>query len=143
MALRTYGSGAMRVISPARSAVAPTVPRALYICPAKRGNTAANVERIALFAAIALAAIGRYAVTRYVKTEVKMRTMPVPKGTDPRRMGRIQGTEDVLVGVMAEREMAEGSLGKVVSARRSIPRVARIPPGMPMRRRVSGGGFPL
>jgi hypothetical protein len=68
---RTNGKGDITVVSPANSAVAPTVPSFMYIAPAKRGNAAANVERIALFAAMADAAIGRYAVTRYVKVEVK------------------------------------------------------------------------
>lgn len=66
----TYGSGAIKVVNPASSAVAPTVPSLAYIAGANRGNPAANDERIALFAAIADAAIGRYATTRYVKTEL-------------------------------------------------------------------------
>jgi len=61
----------MIVMSPARSAVAPTVPNRWYIAPAKSGNTAAKEERMALFDAIADAAMGRYAVTRYVKVDVK------------------------------------------------------------------------
>ena len=66
----THGSGAEMVVKPARRAVAPTVPRRSYICPAKSGNAAANDVRTAAFAAIADAAIGRYAVTRYVNTPV-------------------------------------------------------------------------
>ena len=66
----THGRGAMRVASPASKAVAPTVPSRSYICPAKSGNAAANDVRTAAFAAIADAAIGRYAVTRYVNTPV-------------------------------------------------------------------------
>jgi hypothetical protein len=48
-------------VSPARSAVAPTVPSLLYIAPANSGKAAANAERIALLDAMALAAMGRYA----------------------------------------------------------------------------------
>jgi hypothetical protein len=61
---RAYGSGAITVINPASSAVAPTVPSLAYIAPANKGNPAAKDERTALFAAIADAAIGRYATTR-------------------------------------------------------------------------------
>ena len=60
----TYGKGAIMVISPASRAVAPTVPNLWYIWPANNGKPAAKLDRTALFAAIALAAIGRYAVTR-------------------------------------------------------------------------------
>ena len=60
----TYGKGAITVINPARRAVAPTVPNLSYIWPANNGKPAAKLDRTALFAAIALAAIGRYAVTR-------------------------------------------------------------------------------
>lgn len=41
------------------------------MAPANSGKAAANVDRIALLLAIADAAMGRYAVTRYVNTEVK------------------------------------------------------------------------
>ncbi len=68
--MHTHWSGASTVVRPARSAVAPTAPRRSYIARANNGNTAANVERIALFAAIADAAIGRYAVTVYVNVDV-------------------------------------------------------------------------
>lgn len=57
--LYTNGNGTVNVITPANSAVAPTVPRPSYMNPAKSGKTAANVERIALFDAMALAAMGR------------------------------------------------------------------------------------
>lgn len=57
--VRAHGSGAITVVSPARSAVAPTEPSFEYIAGANRGNPAANDERIALFEAIADAAIGR------------------------------------------------------------------------------------
>lgn len=57
--LRTHGSGTITAVSPARSAVAPTVPRRWYIAGANRGNAAANVDRSALLEAIADAAIGR------------------------------------------------------------------------------------
>jgi len=67
----TYGKGAMMVVSPASNAVAPTVPSLAYIAGANSGNPAANELRIALFAAMADAAIGRYATTRYVKVDVK------------------------------------------------------------------------
>jgi hypothetical protein len=60
----THGSGAITVVKPARSAVAPTVPSLVYIAPANKGNPAANDERSALFAAMADAAMGRYATTR-------------------------------------------------------------------------------
>ena len=55
----TYGSGAAMVMTPARSAVAPSVPSLVYICPANSGNAAAKDERMNAFAAIAEAAIGR------------------------------------------------------------------------------------
>ena len=54
----------MAVARPARSTVAPTVPKARYICDANSGNAAANDERIAELLAIADAATGRYATTR-------------------------------------------------------------------------------
>ena len=60
----THGRGAIRVNNPARRAVAPTVPNVSYICPANSGKPAAKLDRTALFAAMALAAMGRYAVTR-------------------------------------------------------------------------------
>ena len=47
------------VMTPARSAVAPSVPSLVYICPANSGNAAAKDERMNAFAAIAEAAIGR------------------------------------------------------------------------------------
>lgn len=87
----TYGSGVMSVVSPASRAVAPTVPRRSYIWPANSGNTAANVDRSALLLAIADAAIGRYATTRYVNVDVKMKYTPAPNGTDA-MMGTIHGT---------------------------------------------------
>lgn len=80
--------------NPARRPVAPTTPSRAYICLAKSGKMAANAERRALLAAIADAAMGRYAVTRYVKTDWKMRSIPMPKGMEPKMMGRIQGMED-------------------------------------------------
>ena len=123
--MNTHGKGAMSVARPASSAVAPTVPRRSYICPAKSGNTAANVLRSALLLAIALAAIGRYATTRYVKTEVKMKTMPVPKGTDA-MIGTIHGTPRY-----------------VVNASQKSPMGASSPPTCPMMSPASGGGCPL
>ena len=66
----THGNGAMIVVRPANNAVAPTVPKRSYIAPANRGNTAAKVDRSALLLAMADAAIGRYAVTRYVNVDV-------------------------------------------------------------------------
>lgn len=72
LALRlTHGNGAMIVARPARRAVAPTVPSLLYMAPANSGNAAANADRSALLLAMAEAAIGRYAVTRYVNVDVK------------------------------------------------------------------------
>lgn len=79
------------VVRPARSAVAPTVPNLAYIVPANKGKTAAKDERVALLAAMAEAAMGRYAVTRYVNVEVKTKYIPAPKGTDA-MMGTIQCT---------------------------------------------------
>jgi hypothetical protein len=49
------------------------VPSARYICPANRGNAAANDVRIVVLDARALAAIGLYATTMYVKEDVKMK----------------------------------------------------------------------
>lgn len=65
-----HGSGAMRVISPARNAVAPTVPMRLYIWFANSGNAAPKHARMIAHPESAAAAIGRYAVTKYVKTEM-------------------------------------------------------------------------
>ena len=53
----THGSGAATVVSPASSAVAPTVPSRWYICPANSGKAAAEVVRTKAFAAIADAAM--------------------------------------------------------------------------------------
>lgn len=61
----------MAVVSPAKSAVAPTVPSRRYIATANSGNAAANALRNALLLAIAEAAMGRYAVTRYVNVDAK------------------------------------------------------------------------
>lgn len=91
MSRATHGIGAARVVKPASSAVAPTVPRRWYICPAKSGNAAANDVRTKVFEDIADAAIGRYAVTRYVKMVEKQKRMPMPNGTDA-IMGTIQCT---------------------------------------------------
>jgi hypothetical protein len=49
------------------------VPRARYICPANKGNAAANEVRIVVLHAMALAATGLYATTMYVKEEVKIK----------------------------------------------------------------------
>lgn len=49
----------MIAVIPAMRAVAPTVPSLAYRAPANNGKTAAKVDLIALFAAIAEAAIGR------------------------------------------------------------------------------------
>ena len=61
----------MAVVSPAKSAVAPTVPSRRYIVTANSVNAAANALRNALLLAIAEAAMGRYAVTRYVNVDAK------------------------------------------------------------------------
>jgi len=66
----THGNGAIIVVRPASNAVAPTVPNRSYIAPANRGNAAAKADRRALLLAMADAAIGRYAVTRYVNVDV-------------------------------------------------------------------------
>ena len=87
----TDGRGAASVVKPASNAVAPTVPRRTYICLAKRENPPAAPILMNALDAIADAAIGRYAVTRYVKIETKHHVMPTPKGTNA-RMGTIQGT---------------------------------------------------
>ena len=58
MMVFTDGSGADIVVNPANKAVAPTVPRRWYICPAKSGNAAANVVRTKVLAAMDDAAIG-------------------------------------------------------------------------------------
>ena len=65
----THGSVEANVVTPAKSAVAPTVPNLLYICLAKSGNAAAVAVLTNVFAAIALAAIGLYAVTVNVNIE--------------------------------------------------------------------------
>jgi hypothetical protein len=57
--VRTDGSGAMTVVRPASNAVDPTVPNLSYMAPANKGNTAPKDERIAVFAPMAEAAIGR------------------------------------------------------------------------------------
>lgn len=49
------------------------VPSALYICPANKGNAAANEVRIVVLHARAVAAIGLYATMMYVKEEVKIK----------------------------------------------------------------------
>lgn len=81
----------MIVARPARRAVAPTVPSLSYMAPANSGNAAANADRNALLLAMAEAAIGRYAVTRYVNVDVKTKYIPEPKGTDA-MIGAIQWT---------------------------------------------------
>ena len=77
----TYGNGAITSVNPANSAVAPTVPRVLYIAPANKGKPAAKQLRIALLAASALAENWRYATTRYVKLLVDAKYTRVPNGT--------------------------------------------------------------
>lgn len=79
------------VVKPANKAVAPTVPSRSYMNPAKRGNANAVVQRKNVLPAMADAAAGRYATTRYVNTEVKEKQTPVPKGMDA-MMGTIQWT---------------------------------------------------
>ncbi len=101
----------MSVNSPASNAVAPTVPSLVYIAPANSGNTAANDERRALFAAIADAAMGRYAVTRYVNTPVKMKYTPAPKGMEP-MMGPIQCTCLYVVKARMKRPVDGGGCGQ-------------------------------
>jgi hypothetical protein len=60
----------MIAVRPAIRAVAPTVPSLAYSDAANNGKTAAKVDLIALFAAIAEAAMGLYVVTRYVNVDV-------------------------------------------------------------------------
>ena len=69
----TYGSGAITVVSPASSDVAPTVPSLLYICPANRGNAAAKIVRIAALHVRADTAADWYASTMYVMEDVNMK----------------------------------------------------------------------
>ena len=120
----THGIGAASVVKPANKADAPTVPSRLYICPANSGNAAADDVRTKVFEDIADAAIGRYAVTRYVKIAEKQNRMPVPKGTDA-MMGTTQCT-----------------CGYVVNASQNRLTGMRTAPHMPMTRRISGGGCP-
>ena len=67
------------------------MPSRLYIAGANNGNTAANKDLKALFEAIADAAMGRYAVTRYVKVDVNPNNIPVPNGIEA-MIGTIQCT---------------------------------------------------
>ena len=122
--IATHGMGAATVVKPARSAVAPTVPSLSYIWPAKSGNAAAELVRTNVFADIAEAAIGRYAVTRYVKMAVKQNSMPVPNGVDA-MMGTTQCTCGYVVNASQYRD-----IGTMMA------------PTMPMMRRTSGGGLP-
>ena len=118
----TYGSGAIAVVSPTNSNVAPTVPRARYICLANKGNAAANDVRIVVLHARALAAIGLYATTMYVKEDVKMKYVPVPNGTDA-STGTIQCTPR-----RVERASQRSASG------------TSTPPTCPITRRNSAGG---
>ena len=113
------------VVKPARSAVAPTVPSLWYICPANSGNAAAKHVRTNVLAAIALAATGRYAVTRYVNTDVKQKKMPVPNGALA-RIGTIHGT-----------------LGYVVNASQYSDTGTSSAPNIAGIRLASIGGLPL
>jgi len=92
----------MSAVKPANRAVAPTVPSRLYMVPANNGKAAANVDRIALLLAMAEAAIGRYAVTRYVNTDVKAKYTPAPNGIDD-IMGTIQWTCEYVVKASQKR----------------------------------------
>jgi hypothetical protein len=51
--------------------------------PANRGKAHANAHLRNEFPAIADAATGRYATTRYVSVELKEKEIDVPKGIDP------------------------------------------------------------
>ena len=64
--MRTKGMGTIRSAKQPSSVEAHLAFKASYICVANNGKPAAKLLRSALFAAIALAAMGRYAVTRYV-----------------------------------------------------------------------------
>ena len=86
---RTHGSGAINVANPTNNAVAPTVLIHSYVARENSGKTAANAALSALFAAIADAATGRYATTRYVSTDVNTKYIPAPNGTEA-RIGAIQ-----------------------------------------------------
>ena len=118
----TYGSGAITVVSPANSAVAPTVPSLLYICPANSGNAAAKIVRIAALHVSASAATERYASTMYVIDDAKMKKVAVPNGTVA-SIGTIQCTPRY-----------------VVNASQKSPIGASTAPTCPIRSRNSGGG---
>ena len=68
---KTHGSGANNVAKPATSAVAPTIPNVSYIAGVNNGNVAAKQPLMKLLLASTEAAMGRYAVTRYVKVDEK------------------------------------------------------------------------
>lgn len=92
---------------PASSAVAPTVPSRVYIWPANNGKAAANEDRANALAAIADAAIGRYATTRYVNVPLKQRMKPAPKPVEA-MMGTIQCTDAYVV--KASQNMLMGTM---------------------------------
>lgn len=78
----TDGSGAIIVVSPAKSAVAPTAPSRSYMYLATRGKVHAKTDLQKVLPAIAEAATGLYATTKYVNTEVKVKQIPAPNGMD-------------------------------------------------------------
>lgn len=90
-ARQTYGSGAIASVNPAKSAIAPTFPIRLNIGRAISGNATQSIRRKKAFDAITEAALERYVDTRNVKTDVKHRITPQPKGMDA-RIGTIQCT---------------------------------------------------
>lgn len=67
----THGSGANNVAKLATRAVAPTVPKVSYISCVNNGNIDAKQHLTKLLLAITEAAMGRYAVARYVKVDEK------------------------------------------------------------------------
>lgn len=64
---------------PVRSAVTSTLPKRPYIAGE---NATANTDLSALFSAMADVAMGRYAVARYRKVEVKTNWIPELNGTE-------------------------------------------------------------
>jgi len=85
------GNGAISKVSPAKSAMAPTLPSRLNMGRAMRGNATHSMERRKALEAIADAECSRYVDTIKVKTELKHKIIPVPKGADP-MMGTTQCT---------------------------------------------------
>jgi hypothetical protein len=121
-------------------AVAPTVPSLAYSGAANNGNTAAKLDRIALFAAIAEAAMGLYVVTRYVNVDVNTKYIPPPKGTEA-KTGTIQWTAGYVVKASQNRPTRGMRDGLDWFAYR-LPRDTQTPPTCPIWSLTSGGRTP-